>query len=40
MSLKDYKGVLTGDQVQELFEIAKKHNFDFTCSKRNRNQLY
>ena len=27
MSLKDYKGVLTGDQVQELFEIAKKHKF-------------
>lgn len=27
MSLKDFKGVLTGDQVQELFEIAKQHNF-------------
>lgn len=27
MSLKDYKGVLSGDQVQELFEIAKKHQF-------------
>src|ERR1700729_780745 len=27
MSLKDYKGVLTGDQVQELFEAAKKHQF-------------
>lgn len=27
MSLKDFKGVLTGDQVQELFEIAKKHKF-------------
>ncbi|MFD1769945.1 class II fructose-bisphosphate aldolase [Sphingobacterium suaedae] len=27
MSLKDFKGVLTGDQVQELFEIAKTHKF-------------
>ncbi|GAA4148331.1 class II fructose-bisphosphate aldolase [Sphingobacterium kyonggiense] len=27
MSLKDFKGVLSGDQVQELFEIAKKNNF-------------
>ena len=27
MSLKNYKGVLHGDQVQELFEIAKKHQF-------------
>ncbi|SFS46828.1 class II fructose-bisphosphate aldolase [Sphingobacterium wenxiniae] len=27
MSLKDFKGVLTGDQVQELFEIAKQHKF-------------
>jgi fructose/tagatose bisphosphate aldolase len=27
MSLKDYKGVLTGDQVQELFEAAKEHQF-------------
>ena len=27
MSLKDFKGVLTGDQVQELFEIAKKNQF-------------
>jgi fructose-bisphosphate aldolase class II len=27
MSLKDYKGVLHGDQVQELFEAAKKHQF-------------
>lgn len=27
MSLKDFKGVLTGDQVQELFEIAKQHQF-------------
>lgn len=27
MSLKDFKGVITGDQVQELFEIAKKHQF-------------
>lgn len=27
MSLKDYKGVLHGDQVQELFETAKKHQF-------------
>ena len=27
MDLKDYKGVLHGDQVQELFEIAKKHQF-------------
>lgn len=27
MSLKDFKGVLTGDQVQELFEIAKEHKF-------------
>ncbi|HBW81264.1 MAG TPA: class II fructose-bisphosphate aldolase [Sphingobacterium sp.] len=27
MSLKDFKGVLTGDQVQELFEVAKKHKF-------------
>jgi len=27
MSLKGYKGVLHGDAVQELFEIAKKHRF-------------
>ena len=27
MSLKDFKGVLTGDQVQELFELAKTHKF-------------
>lgn len=27
MNLKDYKGVLHGDAVQELFEIAKKHQF-------------
>ena len=27
MSLKDYKGVVHGDAVQELFEIAKKHRF-------------
>ncbi|GGH19638.1 class II fructose-bisphosphate aldolase [Sphingobacterium alkalisoli] len=27
MSLRDYKGVLTGDQVQELFELAKQHKF-------------
>ena len=27
MSLKDYKGVLHGDQLQELFEAAKKHQF-------------
>src|ERR1700748_741980 len=27
MNLKDYKGVLHGDQVQELFEISKKHQF-------------
>lgn len=27
MNLKGYKGVLHGDQVQELFEIAKKHQF-------------
>ena len=27
MSLKDFKGVLTGDQVQELFEIAKREKF-------------
>jgi len=27
MSLKDFKGVITGDQVQELFEVAKKHKF-------------
>jgi len=27
MSLKGYKGVLHGDAVQELFEIAKKHQF-------------
>lgn len=27
MSLKNYKGVLHGDAVQELFEIAKKHQF-------------
>src|SRR5690606_10384357 len=27
MSLRDYKGVLHGDAVQELFEIAKKHQF-------------
>ncbi|HEX3387045.1 MAG TPA: class II fructose-bisphosphate aldolase [Mucilaginibacter sp.] len=27
MDLKTYNGVLHGDQVQELFEIAKKHQF-------------
>lgn len=27
MNLKDYKGVLHGDAVQELFELAKKHQF-------------
>ena len=27
MSLKDFKGVITGSQVQELFEIAKTHQF-------------
>jgi fructose-bisphosphate aldolase class II len=27
MSLKDFKGVITGEQVQELFEVAKKHQF-------------
>lgn len=27
MDLKNYKGVLHGDQVQELFETAKKHQF-------------
>ncbi|SEM18468.1 fructose-bisphosphate aldolase [bacterium A37T11] len=27
MSLKDYKGVVTGDAVQELFEVAKQHKF-------------
>src|ERR1700750_418254 len=27
MDLKNYKGVLHGDQVQELFEQAKKHQF-------------
>jgi fructose-bisphosphate aldolase class II len=27
MDLKNYKGVLHGDQVQELFEVAKKHQF-------------
>lgn len=27
MSLKEYKGVLFGDQVQELFEHAKKHRY-------------
>ena len=27
MELKNYKGVLHGDQVQELFEAAKKHQF-------------
>lgn len=27
MSLKDFKGVVTGDAVQELFEIAKTHRF-------------
>ncbi|MBB6109468.1 class II fructose-bisphosphate aldolase [Mucilaginibacter lappiensis] len=27
MNLKNYKGVLHGDQVQELFEVAKKHQF-------------
>src|SRR5690606_19409756 len=26
-SLKDFKGVVTGDAVQELFEIAKTHKF-------------
>ena len=27
MDLKNYKGVLHGDQVQEMFEAAKKHQF-------------
>lgn len=27
MSLRDFKGVVTGDQVQELFEIAKANRF-------------
>jgi fructose-bisphosphate aldolase class II len=27
MDLKNYKGVLHGDQVQQLFELAKKHQF-------------
>ncbi|HCN85220.1 MAG TPA: class II fructose-bisphosphate aldolase, partial [Sphingobacteriaceae bacterium] len=27
MNLKGYKGVLTGDQVQDLFEHAKKHQY-------------
>src|SRR5690606_30605921 len=27
MSLKDFKGVVTGDAVQELFEAAKTHRF-------------
>lgn len=27
MNLRDYKGVLHGDAVQELFELAKKHQF-------------
>ena len=27
MSLKDYKGVVYGDALQELFEIAKEHQF-------------
>lgn len=27
MSLKNFKGVLTGDAVQELFEVAKKYQF-------------
>ncbi|MGB4773719.1 MAG: class II fructose-bisphosphate aldolase, partial [Daejeonella sp.] len=27
MNLKDFKGVLHGDAVQELFEAAKKHHF-------------
>lgn len=27
MSLKDFKGVLTGNQVQQLFKIAKEENF-------------
>ncbi|MCJ8209977.1 class II fructose-bisphosphate aldolase [Mucilaginibacter sp. RS28] len=27
MDIKNYKGVLHGDQVQELFEAAKKHQF-------------
>ena len=27
MSLKDFKGVVTGDAVQELFEVAKAHKF-------------
>ncbi len=27
MNLKGLKGVLHGDAVQELFEIAKKHQF-------------
>ena len=27
MDLKNYKGVLHGDQVQELFEAGKKHQF-------------
>ena len=31
MDLKNYKGVLHGDQVQEMFEAAKKHQFALTC---------
>src|SRR5215831_4362232 len=27
MDLKNYRGVLHGDQVQELFELAKQHQF-------------
>ena len=27
MSLKDFKGVVTGDQVQDIFASAKKHHF-------------
>ena len=27
MSLKNFTGVLVGDAVQELFEVAKKHQF-------------
>lgn len=27
MSLKDFKGVITGNQVQELFEVAKQYQF-------------
>ena len=34
MSIKNYKGVLHGDQVQEMFEAAKKHQTGFGTSVR------